>query len=126
MNRLRCALLIFLIGFGSALPASAQDSLIAVDPLFPEFAHPREDAFAAIKRRDYRFINIDRHGKDVPGLEHYGHFVELQGTKFLKQRFLPPLSASRKFSYLLRSRAYAREYNETILHYLQQRQATGR
>lgn len=112
----------------SAAIASAQDAdpLLGVDPLFPEFAHPREDAFGAIGRRDYRFINIDRNGKDVPGMEHYGRFVERYGTKVLKQRFLPPLSASRKFSYLLRSRAYAQEYNETILHYLQQRQAAKR
>jgi|1186.fasta_scaffold258596_1 hypothetical protein len=128
MNRLQCALVIFLISSLSAAIATAQDAdpRIEVDPLFPEFAHPRQDAFRAIETRDYRFINIDRHGKDVPGLEHYGRFIELYGTKFLKQRFLPPLSASRKFSYLLRSRAYAREYNETILHYLQQRQAGKR
>jgi hypothetical protein len=127
MNRTRCALLILLIGFVSPPIASAQESVIGgVAPLFPEFAHPREDALGAIERRDYRFISIDRHGKDLPGLERYGRFVELHGSKFLKQRFLPPLSASRKFSYLLRSRAYAREYNETILHYLQQRQATRR
>jgi len=124
MNRLQRALLIFLIGSVMAPLASAQEAIIGgVDALYPEFAHPREDAFVAIKKRDFRFIAIDRHGKDVPGLEHYGRFVELHGTKFLKQRFLPPLTASRKFSYLLRSRAYAQQYNETILHYLQQQPA---
>ena len=122
MNRIRCALLIFLIGSVAAPVANAQD-LVGNDPLYPEFAHPREDAFAAIKKREYRFISIDRHGKDVPGLENYGRFAERYGTKFLRQRFLPPITASRKFSYLLRARAYAEEYNQTILHYLQQRQA---
>jgi hypothetical protein len=126
MNRFQCALLIFLIGSVSASVAGAQDSLLGIDPLYPEFAHPHEDAFAAIEKRDFRFINIDRHGKDVPGLEHYGRFVELHGTKFLKQRFLPPMTSSRKFSYLLRARAYAEAYNQTILHYLQQRQAAKR
>src|SRR5580765_1281495 len=80
MNRLQSALLIFLIGLAPAPLAGAQDSLLGVDPLYPEFAHPREDAFAAIKKRDYRFINVDRHGKDVPGMEHFGHFVEIYGT----------------------------------------------
>lgn len=111
-----------MIGLASAPVASTQDVLWN-DRLYPEFAHPREDAFAAIKKRDFRFINIDPHGKDVPGLERYGRFVELHGTKFLKQRFLPPMTASRKFSYLLRARAYAEEYNQTVLHFLQQREA---
>jgi len=127
MNRFQCALLIFLIGLVSAPLASAQEAIIGgVDTLYREFAHPREDALRAIKRRDFRFIAIDRHGKDVPGLEKYGRFVELYGTRFLKQRFLPPVTTSRQFSYLLRSRAYAQEYNETILHYLQQQQAVKR
>src|SRR5260221_5565563 len=100
--------------------AQAQDSSGGVDLLYPEFAHPREDAFGAIEKRDYRFINIDRHGKDVPGLERYGRFVELYGTRFVKQRFHIFATPSRKFSFVLRARAYAEEYNQTLLHYLQQ------
>ena len=120
MNRFQSALLIFLIGLAPVPFASAQDSLLGVDPLYPEFAHPREDALAAIKKRDYRFINVDRHGKDVPGLEHYGHFVEIYGTRLVKQRFRLFATPSQNFSFILRARAYANEYNQAILHYLQQ------
>ena len=100
--------------------APAQDSSGGVDLLYPEFAHPREDAFAAIEKRDYRFINVDRHGKDVPGLERYGRFVEIYGAQFVKQRFRLFATSSQKFSFILRARAYAEEYNQTLLHYLQQ------
>ena len=120
MNRFQSALLIFLIGLAPVPLARAQDSLLGVDPLYPEFAHPREDAFAAIEKRDYRFINVDRHGKDVPGLERYPRFVEIYGTRFVKQRFLLFATPSQKFSFILRARAYAGEYNQALLHYLQQ------
>lgn len=116
MSRFLPILLVFLLVSG----APAQDSAGGLDLLYPEFAHPREDAFAAIEKRDYRFINIDRHGKDVPGMERYGGLVELHGARFVKQRFLLFATPSQKFSFLLRARAYAREYNETVLHYLLQ------
>jgi hypothetical protein len=92
-----------------------------IDLLYPEFAHPREDAFEAIKKHDYRFVNIDRHGKDVPSMEHYGRFVEIYGTRFVKQRFRIFATPSQNFSFVLRARVYAREYNETLLHYLLQK-----
>jgi hypothetical protein len=123
MNRFQSALLIFLIGLAPAPLARAQDSVLGVDPLYPEFAHPREDAFAAIEKRDYRFINVDRHGKDVPGLERYARFVEIYGMRPVKQRFLLFATPSQKFSFILRARAYAEEYNQTVLHYLQQQAA---
>jgi hypothetical protein len=111
-------------GWTFAPSARAQDSLLGVDPLYPEFAHPREDAFAAIEKRDFRFINVDRHGKDVPGLERYARFVEIYGMRPVKQRFLLFASPSQKFSFILRARAYAEEYNQTVLHYLQQQQSS--
>ena len=96
----------------------AQDSVAGVDFLYPEFAHPREDALAAIERHDYRFVNIDRHGKEVPGVERYPRLIEQYGTQFVRQRFLIFATASQKFSFALRARAYAEEYNETLLRYL--------
>ena len=116
MNRLLPLLLVLSL-FASA---RAQDSPAEFDLLYPEFAHPREDAFAAIEKRDYRFINVDRHGKDVPGLERYPRLVEIYGTRFVKQRFLLFATPSQKFSFILRARAYAGEYNRTLLHYLGQ------
>lgn len=107
-------------GWTLAPLAGAQDSIAGVDLLYPEFAHPREDALAAIGKRDYRFINVDRHGKDVPGLERYPRLVEIYGTRFVKQRFLLFATPSQKFSFILRARAYADEYNQTLLHYLLQ------
>jgi hypothetical protein len=98
--------------------AMAQDSVAGFDLLYPEFAHPREDASAAIEKHDYRFINIDRHGKDVPGLERYPRMVEKYGTQFVKQRLRLFATPSQKFSFALRARAYAEAYNETLLRYL--------
>jgi hypothetical protein len=114
MNRLLLLLLVFVL----ALLAGAQDSFSEVDLLYPEFAHPREDASAAIEKRDYRFINVDRHGKDVPGLKRYPGLVEIYGTQFVRQRFRLFETPSQKFSFSLRARAYAEEYNQALLHYL--------
>ena len=119
MNRFLPLLLVFLFVPG----APAQDSAGGIDLLYPEFAHPREDGFAAIEKHDYRFINVDRHGKDVPGMDRYGRFVEIYGTRFVKQRFRIFATPSQNFSFILRARAYAREYNETVLHYLLQKSA---
>jgi hypothetical protein len=116
MNRLLPLLLVFAF----APLAGAQDSFSGVDLLYPEFAHPREDAFAAIGKRDYRFINVDRHGKDVPGVERYPRMVEIHGMKFVKQRFRLFATPSQKFSFTLRARAYAGEYNQALLNYLLQ------
>jgi hypothetical protein len=117
MNRFLPLLLVFLFVSG----ASAQDFAGGIDLLYPEFAHPREDAFAAMEKRDYRFINVDRHGKDVPGTEHFEGLVESYGTRMVKQRFRIFATPSQNFSFILRARAYAREYNETLLHYLLQK-----
>lgn len=111
MHRFLPLLLFFLLLPG----ASAQDFAGGIDLLYPEFAHPREDALGAIEKRDYRFINVDRHGKDVPGLERYPRLVQIYGTQFVKQRFRLFATPSQKFSFSLRARAYAREYNETLL-----------
>ena len=119
MHRFLPLLLVFLLLPG----ALGQDSAGGIDLLYPEFAHPREDAFAAIEKHDYRFINVDRHGKDVPGTERYGRFVEIYGTRVVKQRFRIFATPSQNFSFILRARAYAREYNETVLHYLLQKSA---
>ena len=110
-------------GWTLAPLAGAQNSISGVDLLYPEFAHPREDALAAIEKRDYRFINVDRHGKDVPGMQRYARFVEIHGTQLVKQRFLLYATPSQKFSFILRARVYADEYNQTLLHYLQQQNA---
>ena len=119
MHRFLPLFLVFLL-----IPSSAPGQEAAaggIDLLYPEFAHPREDAFAAIKKHDYRFVNVDRHGKEVPGMERSGRFVETYGTRFVKQRFRIFATPSQNFSFILRARAYAREYNETLLHYLLQK-----
>jgi hypothetical protein len=122
MNRSQFALLIFLIGLALAALAPAQDLVPGVDLLYPEFAHPKEDANAAIAKRDLRFINVDRHGKVVPGAERYPRLIEIYGTKFIKQPFRVFVSPSQNFSFLLRARAYAGEYNRTLLRYLLEQQ----
>jgi hypothetical protein len=114
MRRLLPLLLVFVFAPG----APAQDFSGGIDLLYPEFAHPREDAFAAIQKRDYRFISVDRHGKDVPGLGRYPRMVETYGIQIVKQRFRIFASPSQNFSFILRARAYAEEYNRTLLHYL--------
>lgn len=119
MNRFLPLLLVFLFVPG----APAQDFAGGIDLLYPEFAHPREDAFAAIEKRDFRFINVDRHGKVVPGMDRYGRLVEIYGTRFVKQRFRIFATPSQNFSFILRARVYAREYNEAVLHYLLQKSA---
>lgn len=114
----RVLFLLFACGCVLAPPAEAQESFSGVDLLHPEFAHPQEDAIAAIEKRDFRFINIDRHGKDVPGLKRYPGLVEIYGTRFVRHRFRLFETPSQKFSFSLRARAYAEEYNRTLLHYL--------
>ena len=120
MNRFQSALLIFLLGLAPVALANDQESVPGVDLLYPEFAHPKEDANAAIKSGNLRFINVDRHGKVVPGAERYGRLVELHGTKFIKQRFRFFASPSQNFTFLLRARVYAAEYNRTLVRYLQE------
>ena len=107
MKRLLPVLLILGIGFVRIPLANGQDSFSGVDLLYPEFAHPREDAFAAIERRDFRFIMIDRQGT-VPGVERYPQLKATYGTKFIKQRFRIFATRSQNFSFNLRARTYAR------------------
>jgi hypothetical protein len=113
-------LALVLLAFGCAfLPAAAaQDSIAGVDLLYPELAHPSEDAIAAIKRRDYRFITINRQQTIVPGVERFPRMVERHGTKFVRQPFRIFATKSQNFSFKIRSRAYAEEYNRTLLRYL--------
>jgi hypothetical protein len=118
MHRLLSALLLLTVGLAALPRAIGQDSVLGVDPLYPEFARPKEDASAAIEKRDLRFINIDRRGKVVPGAERYPRLVEIYGTKFIKQPFRIFASPSQNFSFGLRARAYADEYNRTVLRYL--------
>lgn len=122
MNRALAVLLILTAGLASFPRASAQDSdaFAGVDLLYPEFAHPREDLAAAIKSRDYRFIAVDRRRRDIPGVER-GRMVQIHGTKIIQQRFRIFATQSQNFSFALRARAYAAEYNRALLRFLQQR-----
>ena len=121
MNRLLCALLIALVGLASPPFVLSQDSFSGVDLLYPGLAHPARDAREAIKRDDLRFIAIDRFGKDVPGLEHFPRFQQIRGTKFVRQPFQIFATRSQNFSFALRARTYAREYNSVILRHLLKR-----
>ncbi len=119
MKRLLPVLLIFAVGFARIPLAKGQVSFpgAGVDLLYPEFAHPQEDAIAAIKRRDFRFIMIDRR-ETVPGVEHYPQLKATYGTKFIKQRFRIFATRSQNFSFNLRARTYAHDYNQTLVRYL--------
>ena len=112
------------IGWALVSPTNGQDSFAGVDLLYPEFAHPQQDARAAINRGDFRFITTDRH-KTVPGVERYPRLKAIHGTRFIKQRFRLFATGSQNFSFNLRARAYAYAYNQTLLHYLLKRHSKG-
>lgn len=117
MKRLLPLLLIFGVGIVRAPLACGQEAFTGVDLLYPEFAHPGEDALAAIKRRDFRFIMIDRRGT-VPGVERFPQLKAIYGTKFIRQRFRIFASRSQNFSFSLRARTYAHDYNQALVRYL--------
>ena len=117
MNRFLPACILLFVAWALVSHADGQDSFAGVDLLYPEFAHPREDALAAIKRRDFRFITTDRR-QTVPGIERYPRLREKYGTKFLRQRFRIFVTRSQNFSFNLRAQAYASDYNRTLLRYL--------
>jgi hypothetical protein len=120
MNRLLPAWTLLFIGWTLVSPANGQDAFPGVDLLYPEFAHPQEDARAAIKRGDFRFITTDRRNT-VPGVERYPRLKATYGVKFIKQRFRLFASRSQNFSFNLRARAYASDYNQTLLRHLLKR-----
>jgi hypothetical protein len=99
----------------------AQDSSAEIDLLYPEYAHPVQDAQAAVARHDYRFIAVDHARKIVPGMEHAARLRRKYKVKFLRQRFRLFPSASANFSFNLRAQAYAQEYNLYLAHYLLER-----
>jgi hypothetical protein len=121
MKRCLSALAFALLGLAAVLPVAAQDSLPGLDLLYPGFAHPQQDANAAIKKRDFRFITVDRQRKSVPGVERYPRLKATYGTKYVKQPFRIFATRSQNFSFNLRARAYADEYNRTLLRYLLKR-----
>jgi hypothetical protein len=99
---------------------SAQEFSSEIDLLYPEYAHPIEDAKAAIARHDFRFIAVDHARKIVPGMEHEVALRRRYGVKFLRQRLRLFATASENFSFNLRAHAYAKEYNLYLAHYLLQ------
>ncbi len=117
MNRFWTACILLFVGIALASPLQSQDSFEGVDLLYPEFAHPHEDALAAIKQRDFRFVATDRH-KTTPGADRYARLKEVYGTKIIRQRFRIFTTRSQNFSWNLRARAYANDYNQTLLQYL--------
>ncbi len=120
MIRFLPACIFLFVGMALASPIHAQDSFAGIDLLYPEFAHPQEDARAAIAKRDYRFVATDRH-KTTPGIEPYPRLKEIYGTKVIRQRFRIFTTRSQNFSFNLRARAYATEYNQTLASYLLER-----
>jgi hypothetical protein len=61
MHQFLPSFLLIFLGWTLVSPAHAEDPSVGVDLLYPEFAHPQEDARAAIGRNDLRFITTDRH-----------------------------------------------------------------
>ena len=114
-------LTLLLLGLVWIAPLQADEAIIGVDHLFPELAHPNEDALRSIRAHDYRFITINRAMTVVPGVEDHPQTVRHHGTKFVKQPVHLFLSRSRTFSYNIRLRAYAADYNQTLLRYLLQK-----
>ena len=100
MNRFLPACTLLFIGWTLVLPTNGQDAFSGVDLLYPEFAHPQEDARAAIARRDLRFVATDRR-HTAPGVERYPRLKEINGTKVIKQRFRIFASRSQNFSWHL-------------------------
>jgi hypothetical protein len=115
-------LLILFFLVASFPPLQGEEPVIGVDLLFPELAHPVEDAGRAIQGHDYRFITVNRAMTAVPGVEDHPRTVQHYGTKFMKQPLHLFVSRSRAFSYNIRVRAYATDYNKTLLEYLLQKE----
>ena len=99
-------------------PLTAQELSGEIDLLYPELSHPDRDVAEAIARRDYRFLSIDRARKVVPGMEHGRRLRRIYGVRVMRQRLRLFPTASQIFSYNLRARAYAEEYNLTMAKYL--------
>jgi hypothetical protein len=118
MNRLFVLLVMCALGLFFLSRASGQDSFAGVDLLYPELAHPDKDAQEAIQRRDFRFVAIDRYGKDTPGLEGHPRLKQRYKTKLVRQPFRIIATPSQDFSFRIRARAYARQYNSILLQYL--------
>ncbi|MEO7165582.1 MAG: hypothetical protein ABI787_07405 [Spartobacteria bacterium] len=123
MTRFLSALCFCWIALVIAPLAMGQESFPGVDLLYPEFAHPDADARAAIKKRDFRFIALDRQKQDVPAMKRYPRLVEKHGTKFIQQPFRIFATTSQNFSFTLRARTYATDYNAVVLEHLLQRRA---
>ena len=112
------ALLILALGLAASSVALSQEIFSGVDLLYPELAHPQSDAEHAITQRDFRFVAIDRFGKDAPGVERHPRLKQKYGTKLVRQPFRIFATKSQDFSFALRARAYATDYNGVLLHYL--------
>lgn len=113
--------LILLVAAALVRPMAAQeaaDPFAGVDLLYPEFAHPEQDARAAIARHDYRFIATDRYQQNVPGVERYPRLRAHYGTKLIRQRFRLFATNSQNFSFNLRARTYATSYNQVLVRFL--------
>src|SRR5690242_7335162 len=102
MNRLFLLLIVFALGLSLVSHAHGQDSFAGVDLLYPELAHPDKDAHRAIKRSDFRFVAIDRYGKDAPGLESSPQLKRHYGTKLVRQPFRIIATPSQDFSFRIR------------------------
>ena len=93
--------------------------------MYPEFAHPEQDLATAVNRRDFRFIAVDRARRIVPGAEQSRRLQKTYGTKVVPQHLRLFPSASQNFSFGLRARAYAEQYNLTLATYLRAHHPKG-
>ena len=116
----RCFLLLLIAIFGGLAMGSAraQEAIGDLDLLYPQFAHPEKDAAVAIRRRDFRFITTNRQRTIVPGVDRHANLRRKYGTKYIRQPFRIFATSSQNFSFNLRARTYAGQYNEALLKYL--------
>jgi hypothetical protein len=94
------------------------ERLEQIDLIHPELASPEQDVASAIKRRDFRFLAIDREQRNIPGMEQHRRLVMRVGVKFVKQPLWLFPKPSQQFSFNLRAIAYAKSYNLTLAQYL--------
>jgi hypothetical protein len=107
---------------GAHSSAHGQDSFSGVDLYI--LSLPIRERTPYGDRAARLLIMIDRQGT-IPGLERYPQLKATYSTRFIKQRFRIFATSSQNFSFNLRARTYAHDYNQTLVHYLLEQRPQG-